>query len=76
MSVIKTWKCDGCGAITRAYPDEWFEISVERMARRARKNVFELDRKDSVRRHVCSVECAGLAVIAAREDVDALEIPA
>lgn len=76
MSVIKTWKCDGCGAITRTYPQEWFELGVERMARRARKNLFEFDSRPSIKRHVCSVECAGLAIMSAREEVEALEMPA
>lgn len=76
MSVIRTYKCDGCGAITRSYPDDWFELAAERMAKSNRKGFFEFASRTSVKRHICSVECAALAITAAREEIEALEIPA
>lgn len=77
MSVIRTYKCDGCGAITRAYPDDWFQVEVERMARYNRKSALDFTfNRPKVTRHVCSVECCGLALAAAQEEVNALEIPA
>lgn len=75
--MIHTYKCDGCGAITRTYPEEWFQVEVERMARYNRKSPLDFTfSRPAVKRHVCSVECAGVALSAAREDVEALEMPA
>lgn len=76
MSVIRTYKCDGCGAITRSYPDEWFQVEVERMAQRNRKGAFDFTfSRPNVKRHVCSVACVATAMDAAREEVEALEMP-
>ncbi len=78
MSVIRTYKCDGCGAITRAYPDDWFRIQVRRMAGNNHDGKLDYTSlsRQSVWLHVCSVECGALAMEPSRCEIEALELPA
>lgn len=74
MSVIKTWKCDGCGAISRQDRPELFLVEVS--AVRAPKRELFGPSRETVRFHVCSLECIGDAVAEDRAKIEALEVEA
>lgn len=74
MSIIETWKCDGCGRISRKEPLNWLIVEVWHPRQNAKRAL--LWSKESVKRHACSVDCASLAIELNASEIEALEVVA
>lgn len=75
MSLIKTWKCDSCGAISRGdKPAHWYSVSAQRFTPPDQDRLFATAPK--VLRHACSLDCVGRVFLQeeARAEIDALEV--
>jgi len=78
VSLIKTWKCDACGAISRGEkPSDWYVVMVRRFAAPGHERLF-FGTGPNVSRHACSVECVGRVLLEDEvlDEVNALEVAA